>query len=47
MSLSQKSIAIKVTYVKKKQLRFALSSVCFRSMWLSRRALLITVGLMP
>ena len=46
MSLSQKGIAIEVTYVKK-QLRFALSLLCFRSMWLSRRALLITVGLMP
>ena len=30
-----------------KQLRLALSLVCFRSVWLSRRALLITVGLTP
>ena len=44
--LSQNSIAIEIAYVKKK-LRFVLPPVCYRSMLLSRRALLITVGLTP
>lgn len=46
VSLIKESIAIEIVFVKN-NFGFILSSVCFRSMWLSRRALLIIVGLTP
>ena len=45
VSLIKESIAIEIVFVKNNFAGFILSSVCF--MWLSRRALLIIVGLTP